>query len=72
MTDKKAIERWARYIIPAVFMAETELQRKHPEWKVRLANITKEDGPRVAEEYYTAIATEIVTNAVDADGKVKA
>ncbi len=71
MTDKEAIERWARYIIPAVFKAETKLQQEHPEWKVRLATITKEDSPRVAEEYCTAIATEIVTNAVDADGKIK-
>ena len=71
MTDKEAIERWARYIIPAVFKAETELQRKHPEWKERLANIKDGETRQVAEEYCTAIATEIVTNAVDADGKIK-
>ena len=71
MTDKEAIDRWARFIIPAVFKAETKLQREHPEWKVRLATITKDNGERVAEEYCRAIATEIVTNAVDADGKIK-
>ena len=70
MTNEEAIERWARYIIPAVFKAETKLQREHPEWKVRLRNIKEEEASRVAEEYCTAIATEIVTNAADADGKV--
>ena len=72
MTDKEAIERWARYIIPAVFKAETKILQEHPEWKERLTNIEEEDAWQVAEEYCTAIATEIVTNAVDADGKVNA
>lgn len=72
MTDKEAIERWARYIIPAVFKAETKILREHPEWKERLTNIKGEEASRVAEEYCTAIAMEIVTNAVDADGKVNA
>ena len=57
---KKAVERWAGYIIPAVFKAETKLQKEHQEWKVRLATMTKENGYRVAEEYCRAIAEEIV------------
>ena len=61
---KKDIERWAGYIIPAVFKAETKLQKEHPEWKVRLATMTGENGYKVAEEYCRAIAEEIV-------GKVK-
>lgn len=72
MADEETIERWAQYIIPAVFRAETELQRKHSEWKVRLATVTKEDGPRVAEEYCRAIAEEIINNSVDTDGEVNA
>ena len=68
---KKDIERWAGFIIPAVFKAETKLQKEHPEWKVRLATMTKENGCQVAEEYCRAIATEIVTHAVDADGKIE-
>lgn len=72
MQDKETIEHWARYIIPAVFKAETKILRDHPEWKERLTNIKGEEASRVAEEYCTAIAMEIVTNAVDADGKVNA
>ena len=72
MADKETIERWARYIIPVVFKAETKILRDHPEWKERLTNIKGEEASRVAEEYCTAIATEIVTNAVNADGKVNA
>ena len=71
MTDKEAIDRWAGYIIPAVFKAETKLQREHPEWVERLRNVNEENCGSVAEEYCRAIATEIVTNAVDADGKIK-
>ena len=68
---KEAVERWAGFIIPAVFKAETKLQKEHPEWKERLATMTGENGYKVTEEYCRAIATEIVTHAVDADGKVE-
>ena len=69
MTNKEAIERWAKYIVPAVFTAENRMLKKHPEWNERLKNIKGEDPYKVAEEYCIAIATEIVTNADDFDNK---
>ena len=67
MTNKEAIDRWAGYIIPAVFKAETKFQREHPEWVEKLKTVTEENGTRIAEEYCRAIAEEIVLNAEDAD-----
>lgn len=65
MTNKAAIERWATVIVPAVFKAETQLQREHPEWIERIKNITPEDGHRVAKAYCTAIAEIIVRDSKD-------
>lgn len=68
MTNKEAIDRWAEYIIPAVFKAEEALQKAKPEWKERLARL---GGPGekppgvVAAEYCREIATIIVTQAAD-------
>lgn len=67
MTNQEAIDRWATYIVPAVFKAEVNLQAKHPEWKERLSNIKPDEGPELANEYCRAIAEEIVLNAADAD-----
>ena len=36
MTNKEEIERWAKFIIPAVFKAEDKLTKEHPEWHDRL------------------------------------
>ena len=69
MIDQEIIERWAGYIIPAVFKAEEKLIQEHPEWKERLRNITKENAEQLAKEYCIAVATEIVTNAEEADSK---
>jgi hypothetical protein len=69
MTNKEAIDRWAEYIIPAVFKAEDALQKSVPEWVERLEalndNTSQEDGAKVAAEYCRDIATIIVTQGSD-------
>ena len=68
MTNKEAIDRWAEYIIPAVFKAEDALQKAKPEWKERLRRLGEPGGEppgTVAEEYCHEIATIIVTQAAD-------
>ena len=68
MTNKEAIDRWATYIIPAVFKAEDALQKAKPEWKERLKKLGqpgREDPHKVAEEYCREIATIIVRSASD-------
>ena len=68
MTNKETIDRWAEFIIPAVFKAEDSLQKAKPEWKKRLAKLGTdecEDPHKVAEEYCREIATIIVTQGCD-------
>lgn len=68
MTNKECIDRWAEYIIPAVFRAEDALQKAKPEWKERLRHLGEpggEDPHMVAEEYCREIATIIVTQGSD-------
>ena len=65
MTNKECVERWAEFIIPAVFKAEDELLKTHPEWSERLANIPEDKVSVVAEEYCTAIAEIIVRASED-------
>ena len=68
MTNKEAVDRWAEYIIPAVFKAEDALTKAKPEWNERLAKLGTEDGEdphKVAEEYCREIATIIVTQVSD-------
>ena len=68
MTNKEAIDRWATYIIPAVFKAEDALQKAKPEWKERLEKLGEpggEDPSTVAEEYCREIATILVTQSKD-------
>lgn len=68
MTNKECIDRWAEYIIPAVFKAEDALQKAKPEWKERLKRLGEpggEDPHKVAEEYCREIATIIVTQGSD-------
>ena len=57
---KKNIERWAEFIIPAVFKAESVLQKEHPEWVERLRGVNEGNWVEVTEEYCRAIAEEIV------------
>ena len=77
MTNKECIDRWAEYIIPAVFKAEEALQKAVPEWKERLSRLndgTSEEDPHlVAVEYCTAIARIIVTQGSDyePDGSIE-
>lgn len=33
MTNKDTVDRWAEFIIPAVFKAEDALTKAKPEWK---------------------------------------
>ena len=68
MTNKETIDRWAEYIIPAVFKAEDTLKKAKPEWEERLKRLGEPDGEDphvVAFEYFMEIATIIVTQAED-------
>ena len=65
MTNKEYVERWAEFIIPAVFRAEDELLKTHPEWSARLANIPEDKESVFAKEYCTAIAEIIVRASED-------
>jgi hypothetical protein len=76
MTNKECIDRWAEYIVPAVFKAEDALHKAVPEWKKRLAKLGQpggEDPHKVAEEYCREIARIIVTQGSDyePDGSIK-
>lgn len=68
MTNKEAIDRWAEFIIPAVFKAEDALTKAKPEWKERLSRLGQPGGEQpstVAEEYCREIATIIVKLGID-------
>ena len=68
MTNKEHAERWAKYIIPAVFRAEDALRKEHPEWNERLALLGTPDGEnphKVAEEYCREIAAIIIKSGSD-------
>ena len=70
MTNRETIDRWAEYIIPAVFKAEDALQHAKPEWKERLHKLGQPDGEApdtVEKEYCREIATIIVRNGRDYD-----
>ena len=69
MTNRDAIKRWAEFIIPTVFKAETELQRSHPDWVERLKVMgeSSENPTDAAKEYCLDIAKIIVRNAEDYD-----
>ena len=69
MTNKEAIDRWAEYIIPAVFKGEDELLKKKPDWKKILQNIPADRGTEIAKLYCREIATIIVRNSSDYDPK---
>lgn len=58
--EKELVERWAKFIIPAVFHAETDLQLLHPEWIEKLKSVTDDNVQAVAQEYCEAIARLIV------------
>lgn len=65
MTNKETVERWAEFIIPAVFKAEDALQKACPEWKERIKNVTDENGTELAAQYCKEIATIIVKGGID-------
>lgn len=69
MTNAQAVDRWAEYIVPAVFKAEDALQKAKPEWKERLRRLgqpdSQENPETVAKEYCREIATIIVTQGSD-------
>lgn len=68
MTRQEAIDRWAKFIVPSVFRAETELLQAHPEWKIRLESTKDADYEtrhKVADEYTRAIAEIIVIHTSD-------
>ena len=64
MTRQGAIERW-KSIAEAVFWAEEAIGK---EWDERLhsaPSMTREEQQQLADEYMTAIATEIVSHTSD-------
>ena len=64
MTRQEVIERW-KDIISTVFWAEEAINK---EWKERLhaaPSMTHEEQQQFADEYMTAIATEIVSKTSD-------
>lgn len=65
---QETIDRWAKFIIPAVFKAEDEVLKKNPEWRERLKGIIDEDRREVAEAYCQAIAEEIVSCSCEEGG----
>ena len=65
MTNKETVERWAEFIIPAVFRAEDALLKEHPEWKVILREVTDDNGKEIAAKYCKEVATIIVKKGVD-------
>lgn len=65
MTNKETVERWAEFIIPAVFKAEDALLKERPEWKVILKEVTDDNGKEIAAKYCKDIATIIVKKGVD-------
>ena len=68
MTNAQAVDRWAKFIIPAVFRAEDALKKTKPEWEERLKRLGEPDGEdphKVAEEYCREIATIIVKQGSD-------
>lgn len=72
MTNKEAIERWAKYIVPTVFKAEDALKKAKPEWEERLRKLGTPDGEdptKVAVEYCHEIATIIVRFSADYDNE---
>ena len=70
MTNKEAIDRWAEYIIPAVFRAEDALKKAKPEWEERLRKLGTPEGEdpyKLSQEYCRDIATIIVRMSPDYD-----
>lgn len=64
MTRQEAIGRW-KYIAKTVFWAEEAISE---EWDERLhaaPSMTREEQQQFADEYMTAIATEIVSKTSD-------
>ena len=64
MTRQEAIERW-KFIVNSVFWAEEAISE---EWDERLhaaPSMTREEQQQFADEYMTAIATEIVSKTSD-------
>lgn len=60
MNKQETIQRWATYIVPAVFKAEQQLLEEQPQWRDKLKNV--ENATQTAQEYCEAIATIIVEN----------
>lgn len=67
MTNKEAIDRWAKFIIPAVMMAESKLLEDKPVWREWLSHVTLENGSELADMYCREIAEIIVRNSPDYD-----
>ncbi len=68
LTNKETVERWAEFIIPAVFSAEEQLLKFKPEWTERLRNLKPEELSDVSEQYCREIAEIIVRIGAKDDG----
>lgn len=69
MTNKECVNRWAEYIIPAVFKAENALLKEKPEWKKMLENIPADNASEIAAMYCREIAEIIVKASEDDEEK---
>ena len=70
MSREEVIDRWSRYIIPAVFRAEDSLLKRYPEWKERLRSVKDGDVVSVSRDYCRAIADIIVCGVFEQEESV--
>ena len=64
MTRQEAIERW-KFIANSVFWAEEAISEECDERLLAAPSMTREEQQQFADEYMTAIATEIVSKTSD-------
>lgn len=70
MDAKERVEHW-KFIVRAVFAAEDSIKDKWKDILKATKNMSDEDKHKVADEYVTAVAKEILskTKFIDEDGK---
>ena len=70
MTNKEAIDRWAEYIIPAVFKAEDALQKAKPEWKERLKHLGESGGNAASRKLACAFRDAMERSSLSSKEKI--
>lgn len=70
MDAKERLDHW-KIIVSAVFAAEDSIKNKWKDILKSTKNMSSEDKHKVADEYATAVAKEILskTKFIDEDGK---